>query len=318
MTADQAAQHFVLDRDDPDRHRDLAKHISGLWNGRTAVVRQCTSCGLGYSDPYVAGDAEFYRLAYTRTSYPIEKWEYDVALAKLADEQLHSALEIGAGFGYFLDKITGKNIPRSAITALDFSEEGVAVLKSKGYAARPIDMLELAGETFDAVFIFQVLEHLDRLHERFEKLSALLNRGAKLFVSTPNPKTVTFWERYGCLQDMPPNHIARWTEDAMRHMAEQHGLELLTFEIEPFSSKTLFVDLASSIYLRRAQTKGTIAQWARVRRAGRFGKLRQAAAVLCYTPQAIIPWLKGMARADLGGTQIAIFRKPGVPHGATA
>jgi len=107
LSAQEAAQHFVLNEANPKRNRELSSHISNLWGGRDCSIRQCEDCGFGFAVPYVAGDATFYNLAYERSSYPSEKWEYDRTIKELSSINFRAEhiLEVGAGFGFFLDKI---------------------------------------------------------------------------------------------------------------------------------------------------------------------------------------------------------------------
>src|SRR5687768_12175285 len=77
VDSEQAAQHFVLNEVDLDRHRRLRGHIEALWAQSMCDIVRCTGCGFCFADPFVAGDARFYDLAYQRSSYPQWKWEYE-------------------------------------------------------------------------------------------------------------------------------------------------------------------------------------------------------------------------------------------------
>src|ERR1019366_4002440 len=84
LSAQEAAQHFVLSEASPKRNRELSSHIGNLWGGRDCSVRQCDDCGFGFADPYISGDATFYNLAYERSSYPSEKWEFERTTRELS------------------------------------------------------------------------------------------------------------------------------------------------------------------------------------------------------------------------------------------
>src|SRR4051812_42091971 len=74
-----AATNFVRPWIDRARYDQLADRIGSLWGGDGVRLVRCHGCGLRSADPFVAGDAEFYALAYGRRSfhpYPASRWEY--------------------------------------------------------------------------------------------------------------------------------------------------------------------------------------------------------------------------------------------------
>src|ERR1039457_6741092 len=76
VAAEQATQHYFLQQVNPARFAKLRSHIEALWKHPDGDVVRCASCGFGFSSPYVAGDAQFYRLAYSGKGYPAWRWEY--------------------------------------------------------------------------------------------------------------------------------------------------------------------------------------------------------------------------------------------------
>lgn len=157
LSPDEAAQHFVLHEGDRRRNQDLAANISRLWRGKGCSVRRCNDCEFIFADPYVAGDQEFYNLAYERPAYPKNKWEFQRSIGDLSSRKFHAGriLEVGAGYGYFLDKIADKFVPRSGITALEYSDEAIKILSGKGYSTEQNDFRAAEFiQKFDAIFLF--------------------------------------------------------------------------------------------------------------------------------------------------------------------
>jgi hypothetical protein len=155
VTAEQAAQHFVLKEGNPERNRQLTAHIEKLWHGKHCAVRRCPKCEFGFADPYIAGDAIFYNLAYERAVYRADKWDYARTVRALEEDNFHGerVLEVGAGFGLFLDKIVDKRVPQSGVTALEFSSEAIRILRGKGYFAVQDDIRRAnLVPGFDAIF----------------------------------------------------------------------------------------------------------------------------------------------------------------------
>jgi SAM-dependent methyltransferase len=304
VTSEEAAQHFVLREGNAERHKQLVNCIERLWNRATCSVWRCALCQFAYADPYVAGDAEFYDLAHERWAYPSEKWEYKRTIAALEARNFHGkrVLEIGAGFGLFLDKIADTRVPRSGVTTLEFDSQCVKILRGKGYEAVQGDLRSAdLVPGFDAIFLFQVVEHMDDLQSLFSRLAELVASGGRIYIGVPNGKGVDFQEASGSLLDMPPNHIGRWSCDAFEVMAATSGLELSRIEIQPFSLSTFVKTDLICAYMRKTQKSGTVWNWSRAKRYTRGGKLLGAAFALISAPSRVPVWYRAATGSNLGG-----------------
>jgi SAM-dependent methyltransferase len=305
VTTDEAAQHFVLKEGNPDRHDALRRHIGTLWGAGQCSVRRCADCGFGFADPYVAGDVTFYNLAYERAGYPSERWEFDRTVHDLESSRVSArrVLEVGAGLGLFLDKIVDRYVPRSGITALEFGDASMAALEAKGYQAHQEDIREAHLEQgFNAIFMFQVVEHMDRLDLLFARLGELLAPLGNAYISVPNPRCIEFNEQNASLMDIPPNHIGRWSALAFERLSHRHGLRLEAIETEPFSLVGFAMTDIGYSYLRRAQRSGSLTNWSRAQRSKRAGKLLGVGLALLFAPLRAPVWVKAARqRRQLGG-----------------
>jgi SAM-dependent methyltransferase len=305
VTAEESAQHFVLREADAARHAKLTAHIKALWHGTNCGVWRCSTCQFGFSHPYVAGDATFYNLAYERSNYPHDKWEYGRTIKALQESAFHGGrvLEVGAGFGHFLDKIADKYVPRSGVTALEYDAASIAILRGKEYCTvqgdiRGADIVP----GFDAIFLFQVVEHMDHLDLLFSRLHELVARGGRVYIAVPNPRHTDFQESSGSLLDMPPNHIGRWSRSAFEIMTAAAGMRISALEVEPLSlSAFIKQDIAYS-YLRKAQRSGTIWNWSLAKRAKGRGKLLTAAFAMAAAPLRVPVWLRAIRARSGGGS----------------
>lgn len=200
INSKQAAQHFVLQEKSPERFAKLASHIEHLWRKDTCDVVQCDVCEFVYSNPYVAGDERFYRLAYDRSGYPTWKWEFQQTYDVLRRSQAPNTklLEVGAGDGAFVRKIAEDIIPKENILCTEYSEYGRSQIEQFGVECLSEDIRELSNTeidgSFDIVCMFQVLEHMDRLDVLFKKLSFLTREGGSLFIAVPNQRRIKFNE----------------------------------------------------------------------------------------------------------------------------
>lgn len=312
VSAEEAAQHFVSVEGDASRHDDLAECIRRLWKQDDCAVVHCSECGFSFALPFVAGDKSFYNIAYPRPSHVSERWEFDRTLSELASQngRMDSVLEVGAGFGHFLDKVAGTYVPASGVHAIEYHDVKVSRLTEKGYTAidRDVRSLQL-DRTFDAIFMFQVVEHMDDLDTLFEKLSSLLSPAGHLFISVPNAKRIDFQEAHGSLRDMPPNHIGRWSPEAFRIIGARHALRMEKHETEPFSLKAFAKKDLHFFYLRRGQETGTIENWSRSLRAKALGKSLGSAVAALNAPGRMRVWSEAARRADLGTALWVMFRR---------
>jgi SAM-dependent methyltransferase len=277
VSCDEAAQHFILKEVDSKKHCELSAHIQKLWRQdgksnrgigpQTCNVVRCCNCDFCYSDPFVAGDAKFYNLAYSQHdgSYPQNKWEFQITLETLKAKAKKEAviLEVGAGDGAFARMAAAEVTRIENIVCTEYSEYGQLRLKERGIRCIPDDVRNLQGPeyegAFDCICMFQVLEHLDNLEDLFLHLRWMLKMGGDIFIAVPSEKRIEFNEKNGALLDMPPNHVGRWNRDAFVAIAARCGLTLKRHENEPISAGAAIKQLLICRYLRNAQITESIA-----------------------------------------------------------
>lgn len=312
VTPEEAAQQFVVAESDPHRYAELVDCIRRLWKQGHCVIRHCSHCSFSFADPFIAGDKEFYNLAYARPAHTIDKWSFQRTLSELSsqDRKIERVLEIGAGYGYFLDKIAGKLVPASSIHAIEYHDEKISRLRRQGYTVLDGGLPALTDEDpFDAIFMFAVVEHMDDLDGLFGKLARLLRPNGLLFITVPNAARIDFQECHGSLRDMPPNHIGRWSPEAFRTVGARHGVRLDKDEIEPFSLVAFAKKDTHYFYLLRSQDHGTIVNWSRSRRAKRFGKLLGKAVAGLNAPQRLPVWYEAWRTRGIGPTLWVMFHR---------
>lgn len=298
VSSSQAAQHFVLRSSDPQRHAQLMSHIEALWHGETCSVIRCEQCAFVYAYPYVAGDREFYGLAYRRSGYPAWKWEHEQALRMIESDvkkrglNAPSLLEVGAGNGVFIKGVSPRLIATRDVLCLEFSEYGCCELGKCGVEAMGQDLLALDEAAhkgrFDYACMFQVFEHMDRNHEVMAKLSAVTSHGALLFISVPDPQRTEFNETHGCLLDMPPNHIGRWDASSLELLGKRHGWQVIDLSTDSAGFFKRALIHAKYRYLRQTQTEGSLANAIESNeRLPMRGALRGAGAAICGLTQPL-------------------------------
>lgn len=291
LSVADAASNFVRPWIDRDRHRRLTDCIAGLWGGDRVRLVRCGQCGLRSADPFVAGDARFYALAYAQESlhpYPASRWEYGLTRALIASVQ-GSVFEIGAGDGAFQRSIIADGVEPSRLYATEFSDSARRVLAGVGVTVSGSDFRQLPAADHSLVCAHQVFEHLDGLDEAFDAFDRLTTADGVVALSVPNGAHVEQTELAGGLVDMPPNHISTWGPKAFNAVACRHGWQVVDFREEPISRMRAAKELAISRSFRaRSRHRSTAALAERWAPSPRVRYLATAAAAAGQLPSAYI------------------------------
>jgi SAM-dependent methyltransferase len=310
VSAREAAQFFAPERADAESHKRILSCVTSLWGGDTCQIMSCADCGFGFAWPYVAGNAEFYNFTGATGVYPRAKWEFARTVAELGQLNTSGAkvLEVGAGNGYFLDQICPSLVRAGNVTALEYNDKSIPILRGKGYRALSLDLRDEALDayrgTFDFIFLFQVVEHLDGLDALFARIASLLKSGGSAFCAVPNQARVRYQEANRSVPDLPPNHIGRWTPQAFDAVSRRNGLILRSAELEPLSWREFLSHDISYSHIRRTQLNpdGFIARVRSLPR-GRMRRLAEAALAALFIPARLSAWQYVYRnRQQLGGS----------------
>lgn len=252
----QAATYFCPATRDPDRHNRLAEAIKRLWKQEKGYFLRCTACGFGFGFPFVGGDDTFYNIVHEQAGYPKERWEYDMAINFFSKTTYPKrVLDIGAGAGFFLDKLSS---PYKY--ALEGSATTRSILKGKGinvYDDENTMIIENEG-TIDCVTMFQVLEHISDFKKIISTANKLLSLNGYFIISVPDCDAMINQERLTGYPDIFPNHINKWTPSSLELVLNKAGFKIEETVFEPPSIKKFF----DSVYLKilyKATIPGTLA-----------------------------------------------------------
>ncbi len=313
FTASQAAAHFVPTARS-HLYARLTQNIENLWQRSTCQVVQCRNCSFGYPLPYVAGDQEFYELAYGVPSYPQRRWEYHRALGFLSRIEPSATprfLELGAGAGDFLKALLKTSIFHpNRIVATEYSTHSIAQLRRLGVNAQLASVSDLAAHpqnrsSFDAICAFQSIEHMANIIAVILALKEMLKPRGVIILSVPHGPAIEFTESHlGCF-DMPPNHVGRWYRETFVALAHRAGLQLVAHEIEP---RNIWGSLRNAMELR---VRGMAALKPRslvgkVRAIETVGIRRVLSAIVGSV--ALPPLLPALLSMESGYSQLAVLR----------
>ena len=242
-TSAEVADHFCPKERNVDRNIKLKNSIFKLWKQDTCEFVRCLNCGFGFGYPFIGGDEAFYALLHEQADYPKQRWEYTITLKDIIINARGNILDIGAGHGFFLEKIKTMEL-----FALEGSPETRNVLKSKGIKVYSnISELESHFKNqFEFITMFQVLEHISDFNSIISYCGSIMKAEGNLVISVPDCDAMIRQEKYTLCPDYPPNHINKWTPNSLSMVLNEHGFEVNKVYFEPKGIKNFI----NGIYLR--------------------------------------------------------------------
>lgn len=194
------------------------------------TVYRCPACDVMFSDPMKNPGSDWYEKS---EMYAVGKflhtragWHHNQFLKdpKIYGKKL---LDVGCGPGAFLNEAKKKGYE---VWGLDFDGGNVKVAKERyGIENVYIKSVEeasrdFAGQRFDVVTLFEVLEHLDDPVRFMAQVKDILSQEGYIVVSLPNRDR--FLDTLG-EGDNPPNHLTRWTLNSLSTFLERNGFSVV-------------------------------------------------------------------------------------------
>jgi 2-polyprenyl-3-methyl-5-hydroxy-6-metoxy-1,4-benzoquinol methylase len=157
-----------------------------------------------------------------------------------------NVLDIGCGTGAFLNAMKGKGWQVKGMEP----DEDARKLAKQLYGLsidEPMSINELNDQSFDAITLWHVLEHVHQLHDYVEQLKRLLKPGGKLFIAVPNyqSKDAAAYRLYWAAYDVP-RHLYHFSPKAVNVLMQQHGLRIE--KEKPMWFDSFYISMLSSKY----------------------------------------------------------------------
>lgn len=192
-------------------------------------------------------------------------------------------LDIGAGTAYFLNHARSKGWVVSG-TEKDPDARKMANEKWKINILPDTDLFTLAGESFDAITLWHVMEHLPDLDAHWNAISKKLSENGVLIIALPNSQSsdAIHYGKYWAAWDVP-RHLWHFNPAQVRQMAEKHGFTLEAMHRMPFDA--FYISILSEKYRN------------------------SALALLRGLTMGKISWLKSLFNTTSCSSVIYIFRK---------
>jgi 2-polyprenyl-3-methyl-5-hydroxy-6-metoxy-1,4-benzoquinol methylase/spore coat polysaccharide biosynthesis predicted glycosyltransferase SpsG len=211
---------------------------------------RCDSCGMVYMLRFSTGRDNPYKESYFfeeyRRQYGVTYLEDWPALTALAERRLDlienlarsslgriaglSILDVGCAYGPFLAAAKARG---QEAFGLDASEEAVTYVRRElGIPAVSGDFLDgttasTFGGPFDALSMWYVVEHFERLDKALRNAAALVRPGGILALSTPSLEGASGrFDRQGFFARSPEDHFTVWEPSRAKAILKTYGFRV--------------------------------------------------------------------------------------------
>jgi len=155
-------------------------------------------------------------------------------------------LDIGCGTGAFLHAMNESGWEVVGLEP-DDTAASIAREKYKLNPQSPDNLFRLESNSFNAITMWHVLEHVHTLDAYVAQLHQLLTNDGVLFIAVPNYTSAdathygTAWAAYDV-----PRHLYHFSPTSMKALLNRHGFELV--ETKPMWFDALYVSMLSEKY----------------------------------------------------------------------
>lgn len=206
-------------------------------------IRICAQCGLGRTDPRPASVSlpEYYGEDYWRIGTEGEGERYTPRevkhlLYRYGRRVQHlkryksrgRLLEIGTGFGFFLEAAQRKGFEVQGVEYSPWVAEQARKMFQLPVQVGSVDEFDPAGQKYDVIVMWHVLEHLTDPMETVRRIRSWLNDGGIFAVEVPNCASVDAMKLGGQWDGWwPPYHLWHFTAHSLSQMLEKAGFEVV-------------------------------------------------------------------------------------------
>jgi SAM-dependent methyltransferase len=232
-------------------------------SGEMFSIAECNACSLRFTQdaPDAVSIAPYYKsedyISHTNTSKGLINRLYQSVRKRTLRKKRKLVqrvtgmgkghlLDVGSGTGAFVSEM---NLHGWYTTGLE-PDAGARAVAKKLYNIELEDadqFYQLPAESFDAITLWHVLEHVHELSLYVQHLKVLLKEKGRLFIAVPNytSKDAAIYKECWAAYDVP-RHLYHFSPRSMQVLMEQHGLKLLGYK--PMWYDSFYISMLSSKY----------------------------------------------------------------------
>ena len=230
---------------------DTNEGVVGRWQ-----IVQCQECGLGILNPLpreeeIAGfyQSVFYDETGSRFRQGIEFFRHIMSYFRTwplrAVQTIPGRLlDFGSGTGHFAEAMDNAGWDVTAIEPYNQSNENEILSSFSSHELK----LKVSDNTFDAISLWHVLEHLLSPSTYLDELSRTLKPGGYVLLSQPDFGSIQarFFQQHWLILD-PPRHLYQFTLESLDRLMIPRGYERVSLtrrsmELGPFTLLQSFLN----------------------------------------------------------------------------
>jgi 2-polyprenyl-3-methyl-5-hydroxy-6-metoxy-1,4-benzoquinol methylase len=226
-------------------------------------VWQCSACDLRFTQdvPDAISIGSYYQsedyISHTNTSkglvnklYQFVRKRTMTAKRKLVSKETGldkgALLDIGSGVGSFVATMKEHGW---SVTGLE-PDAGAREVAKKTYTIELENiekLFQLPANSFDAITLWHVLEHVHDLQSYIAQLQTLLKDNGRLLIAVPNytAKDAAIYKEYWAAYDVP-RHLYHFSPQSIKTLVERHGMSVKKYK--PMWYDSFYISLLSSKY----------------------------------------------------------------------
>ena len=230
---------------------------------KTFSIWECSNCTLRFTQdvPDAASIVAYYQsedyISHTNTRKGLVNSLYHMVRKQtLSDKRrlLCSAtrmksgkmLDIGAGTGAFVAHMKENDWD---VTGLEPDEKAreVALTQNNVQLLSISEFYSLPPDSYDAITLWHVLEHVHDLHAYIGQLARLLKKEGRIFIAVPNYTSYDAknYDAYWAAYDVP-RHLYHFSPKALNALVKQHGFTIAAHK--PMWFDSFYVSMLSEQY----------------------------------------------------------------------
>lgn len=156
-------------------------------------------------------------------------------------------LELGCGKGRHADYLRKKY--HAEVYGVDVTESSIELARAQypqvKFYTMPAEKLEFEGNFFDAIYAYDVLEHVDDLAKAISEIARTIKSGGKLIVNLPHPKSEAWLGKIRPTYAAEMHHVRIMQDGELEKVLLPLGFELVKKRAEGFSDHVILYYLLS-------------------------------------------------------------------------
>ena len=227
------------------------------------AIVECTACTLRFTQdvPNIDSIGPYYKsenyISHTNTSKGFINSLYQSVrkrtlkqkrklIEKSTGLKTGNLLDVGSGTGAFASEMKQAGWQ---ITGLEPDDDARKVaVQINNVELNNINLFyDLPENSFDAITMWHVLEHVHDLQGYITKLKSILKENGKLFIAVPNytSKDAAIYQEHWAAYDVP-RHLYHFSPQSMKILIEKHGMRIEQYK--PMWYDSFYVSMLSSKY----------------------------------------------------------------------